>query len=221
MARKLQITWAPGEQVAGYLARPVEPARRVAVLLAHGAGVGQLHPFMVTMRDGLARHGVPTMTFDYRYTNAGRSSPDRMETLIAVHKAAAERLAGRYGRVVLVGKSMGGRVGSHLVGDDGYDAAGLAYLGYPLVPPGKAEPRPTAHLEAIGVPQLFITGTRDRLSPPELMRPLAARLDRAAIHVVDDADHSLRVPKRVGLAAHEVLAGVVAVVSAWLARCEA
>lgn len=218
MARKLQITWAPGERVTAYLALPREAPRSPAVLLAPGAGAGQLHPFMVTVRDGLAAAGHATMTFDYRYAEAGRRSPDRLPILLAVHGAAADRLASRYGAVALVGKSMGGRAGSHLAADERWPAVALAYLGYPLVPVGKGQPRSTDHLEQLTVPQLFVAGTRDRLSPPELIRVLAKQQHEAAVAVVDDADHSLRVPKRTGLTDGEVLAGVVGLLAAWLKR---
>jgi hypothetical protein len=191
------------------------------VLLAPGAGAGQQHPFMVAVRDGLAAAGYPTMTFDYSYMEAGRRGPDRPARLLEVHDAAAERLATRYGRVALVGKSMGGRIGSHLAADSGFPSAGLVYLGYPLVPMGKGEPRPTSHLEQIAVPQLFVAGTRDRLSPPDLIRALSESLPDSATAIIDEADHSLRVPKRVGLSNDEVLAGVIGLVAEWLKRCRA
>jgi predicted alpha/beta-hydrolase family hydrolase len=219
MAKKLSITWVRGERVTGYLATPRPPERLPAVLLAPGAGGGQRHPFMVAVRDGLAAVGYPTMTFDYRYMEAGRRSPDRPATLLEVHRAAADRLATRYDRVVLIGKSMGGRIGSHLAADHSWPAAGLVYLGYPMVPLGKGEPRSTAHLDQIEAPQLFVSGTRDRLGPPDLIRDISRRLPDAAVSVVDDADHSLRVPKRVGLLNDEVLAGVVGLVAEWLKRC--
>jgi hypothetical protein len=174
---------------------------------------------MVAVRDGLAAAGYPVMTFDYAYAEAGRRSPDRQERLLEVHAAAATRLAARYGSVALVGKSMGGRIASHLAADTGWPAAGLVYLGYPLVPMGKGEPRPTAHLAEIEVPQLFVAGTRDRLGPPDLIREISRGLPDSALAVIDDADHSLRVPKRVGLSGEEVLAGVIGLVAAWLRRC--
>jgi hypothetical protein len=176
---------------------------------------------MVMVRDGLAAAGYPTMTFDYPYMEAGRRSPDRPARLLEVHAAAADRLAKRYGRVALVGKSMGGRIGSRLAADQGWPAAGLVYLGYPLVPMGKGEPRSTTHLEQITVPQLFVAGARDRLSPPDLVREVVRSLPDSALAVIDDADHSLRVPKRVGLTNDEVLAGVIGLVAEWLQRCRA
>ena len=188
----------------------------VGVLLAHGAGAGQDHPFMVQVREGLAAAGYPTLTFNYAYTEAGRRAPDRLPKLLAVHEAAADRLAQYCGSVVLAGKSMGGRVGAHLAGDVGWPAAGLVYLGYPLVPMGKGEPRPTDHLGRIAVPQLFVAGTRDRLSPPALIEPLAGSLPGGAVIVIPDGDHSFKVPKRTGRSSEEVLDAIIEQVAAWL-----
>jgi predicted alpha/beta-hydrolase family hydrolase len=194
---------------------PAEP-RSLGVLLAHGAGAGQDHPFMVQVRSGLMAVGFATLTFNYAYTEAGRRAPDRLPKLLAVHRAAADRLAVYCDRVVLGGKSMGGRVGSHLAGDEGWPAAGLVYLGYPLVPMGRGEPRATDHLERIAAPQLFVAGTRDRLSPPELIVPLAESLPAADTVIVAEGDHSLRVPKRSGRSHEDVLASVIGDVVAWL-----
>ena len=171
---------------------------------------------MATMRDGLAAAGWPVLSFNYRYTEAGRRSPDRMPTLLAVHRAAATALADRCDRVVLAGKSMGGRVGAHLVGDEDWPAAGLIYYGYPLVAMGKGEPRDTTHLRAIDVPQLFFAGTRDRLGPPTLIADVADSVPQGRLILVEDGDHSFKVPKRAGRSNGEVLADVVNDSSAWL-----
>ena len=217
MARTLRIEWAPGEKATGRLSMPAGGGDdAVGVLLAHGAGAGQDHSFMVRVREGLAAAGYATLTFNYAYTEVGRRAPDRLPRLLAVHAAAADRLAQYCGRVVLAGKSMGGRVGSHLAADVGWPGAGLVYLGYPLVPMGKGEPRPTDHLYRIAAPQLFVAGTRDRLSPPALIEPLAASLAVAAVIVVPDGDHSFKVPKRADRSPEEVLEDIVAQVAAWL-----
>jgi predicted alpha/beta-hydrolase family hydrolase len=194
VARTLRITWAAGEQVTGRLAMP-RRARDLGVLLAPGAGAGQDHPFMTALRDGLAGAGFPTLTFDYPYREARRKAPDRLPKLLAAHRAAARRLAARCDRLVLAGKSMGGRVASHLAAD-GTAVAGLIFYGYPLVPLGKSEPRDTSHLGRIAAPMLFLAGSRDRLGPPDLIRAVAAGLDDATVAMVEGADHSFRLLTR-------------------------
>jgi predicted alpha/beta-hydrolase family hydrolase len=208
----MKITY-DGGTVTGVTAG--EPGE-IGVVLAHGAGAGQDHPWIVAVRDGLARHGLFVLSFNYRYTEAGRKAPDRMPMLVNVHRAAADLLAGECNGVVLAGKSMGGRVGSHLAGDDGWPAAGLVYFGYPLMPPGKGDPRPTDHLGKIEVPQLFFAGTRDRLSPPELMAPIAASLPDGTLEVVEDGDHSFKVLKRTPKTNEEVLDDVANAAADWI-----
>jgi predicted alpha/beta-hydrolase family hydrolase len=215
MARRLIIKWGAGDKVTARLVVPAEN-RGTGVLLAHGAGAGQDHPFMVTLRDELAARGLTVMTFNYAYTEAGRKAPDRAPKLLAVHEAAAERLSSYCDEVVLAGKSMGGRVGSHLAGDMGWSAGAMVYYGYPLVPLGKGVPRDTSHLGRIGVPQLFFAGSRDRLSPPSAITPLASSLPRATVEIVPGGDHSFKVPKATGLTHDEVVAGLAASTATWL-----
>jgi len=208
----MQITY-DGGTVTGITAG--EPGE-VGVLLAHGAGAGQDHPWIATVREGLALRGLFVVSFNYRYTEAGKRAPDRMPMLLNVHRAAADVLAGECDRVVLAGKSMGGRVGSHLVGDEDWPAAGLVYFGYPLVPMGKGEARPTDHLAEIIVPQLFFAGTRDRLSPPTLIAPIAASVADGTLEVVDDGDHSFKVLKRSPKSNDEVLDNVTGAAADWI-----
>ncbi len=213
MARRLVIKWGADRKVTARL--DGAGAASVGVLLAHGAGAGQDHPFMVTLRTELARQGLGVMTFNYAYTEEGRKAPDRMPRLLAVHRAAADRLTTYFDNVIVAGKSMGGRVGSHLVGDEGWPAAGVVYYGYPLVAMGKSEPRDTSHLTAIGRRQLFFAGSRDRLSPPALVTPLAGKL-KASIEVIEAGDHSFKVPKKTGRTHDEVIADLAVLTARWI-----
>lgn len=215
MARRLVIKWSDRDKVTARLVVPTDGSG-TGVVLAHGAGAGQEHPFMVTMRDELAAQGLTVMTFNYAYTEAGRKAPDRIPRLLAVHEAAAERLATYCDQVVLAGKSMGGRVGSHLAGDLGWGAAAMVYYGYPLIPLGKDVPRDTSHLEGIEVPQLFFAGTRDRLGPPDVIVPLAESMPEATVEIVPGGDHSFNVPKATGLTHNEVIASLAASTATWL-----
>ncbi|MDJ0498811.1 MAG: dienelactone hydrolase family protein [Acidimicrobiia bacterium] len=215
MARRLQIKWGSGDKVTARLAIPAGESG-IGILLAHGAGAGQDHEFMVTLREALAARGLTVMTFNYAYTEAGRKAPDRASKLLDVHRAAAERLQTYSDKVVLAGKSMGGRVGSHLAGDEDWSASALVYYGYPLVALGKSEPRDTTHLERIEAPQLFFAGSRDRLSPPDLIGELALRLPRAAMSIVEGGDHSFKVPKMAGLTHREVISRLAHDTADWL-----
>lgn len=212
--RRLRIEWRPGRKITALLRMPIGGAA-TGILLAHGAGAGQRHPFMVGLRNRLATAGYPTMTFDYPYMEAGRRAPDRAEILLESHRAAVCRLRSYVDHVVLAGKSMGGRMASHLAAG-GERCSRMVLYGYPLVPLGKEEPRPTDHLRDVEAPLLFITGSRDRLAPLELLGPIVGGLDAATLHVVADADHTFRVPKRSGLDDERVLDLLAAVTTDWL-----
>jgi predicted alpha/beta-hydrolase family hydrolase len=223
MTEAIEIRWGDEDAVVpGSLEAGSGP---VGVLLAPGAGAGRDHPFMVAVRSGLAALGITTLAFDYAYRAAGRKAPDRLPKLLAVHEAAYQRLSERVSRVVLVGKSMGGRVGSHLAGGvEGAPGsadpvpAGLVYLGYPLVPIGSQEPRAVDHLGRIAAPQLFVSGSRDRMAPLHLIEEVVGSLTGARLHVIDDADHGFHVPKRTGRTSDDVLAEIVEVVAGFAAQ---
>jgi predicted alpha/beta-hydrolase family hydrolase len=141
----------------------------VTLVLAHGAGAGQSSPFMVRFAGGLASRGLDVLTFNFLYTEQRRRVPDRTAKLEACYRAAIEaaRSDGPFGRNALFvgGKSMGGRIASHLAAAE-TDAApcaiqGVILLGYPLHPPGKPDQLRAAHLTHIRVPLLFVQGSRD------------------------------------------------------------
>ncbi|MDH3539276.1 MAG: dienelactone hydrolase family protein [Acidimicrobiia bacterium] len=205
MPEPVTIAWEGGE-VSG---RFVDAAGAAGVLLAHGAGLGQDHEWIVRVRDGLAAAGYPVLTFNYPYMEAGRKAPNPARTLLACHRAALAEMRSRVDRAVLAGKSMGGRMGSH-VAADGEEVAGLVFYGYPLVGIGKTEPRDVSHLAEVRAPMLFVQGTRDRLAPIDLITPVVDSLSEATMHVIEDGDHSFRVLKRTRREASEVLDEVVA-----------
>ena len=207
----------PHGQVAAVIDLPDNPDGP-PVLLAHGAGLGQHHEWMVATRSRLVDAGHIVMTFDYAYKHAGRKAPDRLPKLLDVHEAAARLLEDRAGSVLLIGKSMGGRVGSHLVADDRCGALGLVYLGYPLAAVGRSEPRNTDHLVSIAVPQLFISGTRDRMGPSEAIDSVARSTRRGSVLFIEDGDHSLTPLKRSGRTLDDSLDTAVSGIRDWIAR---
>ncbi|MDH3731658.1 MAG: alpha/beta fold hydrolase [Acidimicrobiia bacterium] len=214
MARRLRIEWRAGSKVTAQLAMPRRP-RGVGVLLAHGAGAGQSSWFMATVRDALAAAGYPALTFDYPYIEEGRRRPDQAPKLVECHRAAAERLGSYVREIVLGGKSMGGRIGGHVADD--VDAAGLLFYGYPLVAIG-GKVRPLDHLATLDMPKLFVAGTRDTMSPLPRLRRAISVLPNAEAALIEGGDHSLNVPKSVGLSQAEILDGVVQITVDWLER---
>ena len=161
------------------------------VLLAHGSGTDQDHPFMTVLRDELAEHGLAVMTFNYPYSERGSKRPDRKERLIECHRGAAEYLAARVDRLFLAGRSMGGRMGTYLAAE-GYHCEGLVLYAYPLHPPGKPDNLRVSQFGNVAVPMLFFQGTRDALSRQELFDEHIRSLDNAEVVTLEGASHATR-----------------------------
>lgn len=188
-----------------YRARDPEKA---TIILAHGAGAPQAHPFMIDVSRRLADRGIDVVTFDFLYAAAKRRMPDRNEVLEATWRAAIATVRARGGlpteRLFIGGKSMGGRIATQVAAaDDGLVLSGIVLLGYPLHPPGKPQIRRDAHLPRVKIPMLFVQGTRDQLGPADEIAALAKTLPSAKVHAVERGDHSLALPKREGKEAQE------------------
>jgi len=136
-------------------------------------------------------------TFDYDYMREGRKRPDRLPQLIEAHRQALDRARERHqaASTILVGKSMGGRIGCHVSLEERVD--GLICLGYPLCAMGDSTKLRDEVLRALTTPILFVQGTRDALCPLDLLERVRAEMKAPNfLHVVEGGDHSLRVPKR-------------------------
>jgi uncharacterized protein len=165
------------------------------LVVGHGAGSG-MGSLVVTGFCAAARNlGLATLRFDFPYMAEGRKAPDRPPILIETYRAAFEAASRRGpGPVLACGKSMGGRIGSMAVAE-GMPADALAFLGYPLHPPGAPEKIRDAHLYEIAAPMLFLQGTRDTFARPDLLHSVVERLGaRATLVEFEGADHSFRVP---------------------------
>ncbi len=165
------------------------------ILFAPGAGAPSSHPWMQDWKKRLSGIGV-VETFDYDYLREGRRRPDRLPQLIAAHRKALKRVRERHRAesIILVGKSMGGRVGCHLSLEEKVD--GLVCLGYPLCGMGDRTKLRDEVLRALTTPILFVQGTRDSLCPLDLLERVRAEMKAPNfLHSVEGGDHSLRVPK--------------------------
>lgn len=195
-----------------------------AVIIAHGAGNDMDSPFLREIHEGLARHGFLSVCFNFPYKERGGKAPDRPPLLEAAWRAVAGRVRGDTelapGSLFLAGKSMGGRIASHIVAQ-GEPCDGLVFFGYPLHPAGKPEQLRVEHLRSIRCPMLFLEGTRDPLCDLGSLRVELAKLPAdVTLHVVDGGDHSFNVPKRLARAREEVINELIAVAAGWMRACD-
>jgi predicted alpha/beta-hydrolase family hydrolase len=191
-----------------------------AVLLAHGAGADMHATTLTTVADALAAAKIPSLRFNFPYRAAGRRAPDRPPVLeAAVREAVAElsRLTKLpASRLVLGGRSMGGRICSMIAAGDGDPEdgpLGLVLLGYPLHPPGNAEKLRVDHFKHLHVPTLFVSGTRDAFgTPAELKRHAKKMKGPVSFHWIETGDHGFKPLKSSGTSVETVLADVACVV---------
>jgi predicted alpha/beta-hydrolase family hydrolase len=196
-----------------------------AVLLAHGAGSDRNAPVLRAVAEALEAAGIPSLRFDFPYRIAGRKAPDRPPVLLAAVREAAAELAKSTGlppeRLVLGGRSMGGRYCSLAVGDaeDPLPALGLLLLGYPLHPAGRPDNLRVEHFPRLEVPVLFLSGDRDALGAKPALEQWAASIPGPVdFHWLIGGDHGFRVPKSLGGKGEgAVLAEVADVSTKWVA----
>jgi predicted alpha/beta-hydrolase family hydrolase len=164
-------------------------------LFAPGAGAPSSHPWMQRWKNHLSTIG-RVVVFDYPYMREKRKRPDRLPQLVAAHRQALiDTQQKSDGPTILVGKSMGGRIGCHVALEEKVDA--LICLGYPLCAMGDRTKLRDQVLRALPTPVLFVQGTRDALCPLDLLESVRAEMKTPNfLHLVEDGDHSLQVTKR-------------------------
>jgi predicted alpha/beta-hydrolase family hydrolase len=183
---------------------PEGKSLHATLILGHGAGAPQQSTWMVQMSRALAARGLTVVTFNFPYAERRKSVPDKTEVLEATWMATIRAVRARQParpaqRLFIGGKSMGGRIASHVAaawdGDLG-DLAGLVFFGYPLHPPGKPNQLRSAHLPNITAPMLFIQGSRDPFGSPDELKPILATLPATTtLTAIEGGDHSLKASK--------------------------
>ncbi len=213
---RFQATERSGE-VSALLRLP--PEAHCLLVLGHGAGAGMAHPFMEDMAERLARRSIATLRYQFPYMEQGKRPPNAAPVLKAtVRSAVATAVELGEGLPLLAGgKSMGGRMTSLAASEEALPGVqGLVFFGFPLHAAGKPCAERARHLADVGAPMLFLQGTRDRLAHLELLRPVCRGLgQRCTLEVLDQADHSFRVPKRSGIDQEDVLDRLADTVLAW------
>lgn len=193
-------------EVGATLVRPDDAD--AMLVFGHGAGAGMHHPFMTAMAHRLATRRIATLRYQFPYMEAGRRRPDLPPVLLETVRAAVARAAALAPDLPLVagGKSMGGRMTSMAAAEaDLPGVRGLVFFGFPLHPAKRPSTGRAEHLTAVGLPMLFLQGTRDALADLDLLAPIVEGLEPpATLHIVEGADHGFHVLVRSGRTDDEV-----------------
>src|SRR3954462_15705985 len=176
-AGKITVRVGDSESVTAMLYPAAKKDRAaVTIILGHGAGADQMSSFMRMAAAGLAARGFEVMTFNFLYKEKGKSVPDPKAKLEACYQAvidaaiANKKLKGN--KLVIGGKSMGGRIASQVAAASPEGIDGLVFLGYPLHPPGRPDKLRDEHLPKIKAPMLFVQGSRDAFGSGDEIRAI-------------------------------------------------
>src|SRR5215831_8053538 len=169
------------------------------VTLAHGAGAGMNHSFMVTLAMSLSEPGIATLRFNFPFTEGRKGRPDppavahkTIETAIAKATELFPKLS-----LFAAGKSFGGRMTSqYLSTHHDTPVKGIIFYGFPLHPPGKPSIDRAEHLKDVKIPMLFLQGTRDELAKWDLIESVCSSLPLATLVKIEGADHSFKAGKK-------------------------
>ncbi|WP_203138111.1 alpha/beta hydrolase family protein [Microbacterium sp. JZ31] len=170
---------------------------RAVLVLAHGAGAGMRHPFLAGLARALADDGITVIRFNFAYVEAGRRMPGRPGDAVTAWRTVVDHAAEAGLPVHAAGKSYGGRMASMAAAEGGLPVRTLAYLGYPLHPPGKPEKPRAEHLPSVAQPQLFLEGDLDPfIQPLEQFRDVVATCRDATVEWIEGGNHSFEVKGR-------------------------
>ena len=213
---KFQATETAGE-VSAILVKPKDA--RWLYVFGHGSGAGMRHVFMEECAELLAVHGVATFRYQFPYMEAGLSIPNRAPVLIETVRSAVGAAGSIEPDLPLLagGKSMGGRMTSAAASLRPLGSVlGLVFFGFPLHPSGRESSERGDHLRNVGLPMLFLQGSRDKLANLSLLGSLLDGLGTlATLNVLQGADHGFHVLKRSARTENEVLEEACAGFSEW------
>jgi uncharacterized protein len=182
----------------------------LGIVLAHGAGGNMNNPFMDFFHKIFAEAGYPTLKFNFFYSEAKRKYPDTQALLMKCYEKAIAAMP--QDRLIIGGKSMGGRIASYVADDP--RVAGLLFLGYPLHPPGKTDQLRDKHLYEIVKPMLFVSGTHDPFAKLDLLQRTIKKIGPLAqSYLVEGGGHSLEVRGK-----KDTLQGAAAAILDWLEK---
>lgn len=177
----------------------VPPKSKYIITLAHGAGAGMHHAFMVMLANTLAEANIATLRFNFPFTENKKGRPDTPAVAHQTIEAAILKAQELFPKLPLFvsGKSFGGRMSSqYLSVHHNTKAKGIILYGFPLHPQGKPSIERAEHLKDVKIPMLFLQGTKDELATWNLIESVCASLPLAELVKIEGADHSFKAGKQ-------------------------
>lgn len=178
----------------------IEPEKmKYIIVLAHGAGAGMSHSFMISLSNDLAAMDVGTLRFNFPFTEQKKKRPDFPAVAHKTIEAAIQHAKKLFPKTTLFagGKSFGGRMTSQYLSKQGSEEVkGVVFAGFPLHPPGKSSIERAEHLKDVKTPMLFLQGTRDELAKWNLIEEVTSSLPLAKLIKLEGADHGFKVPRQ-------------------------
>jgi uncharacterized protein len=222
-SKSLAIPIGADEKISAAICTPDSESdnKAVGVIIAHGAGNDMQEPLIIKVCEELADAGYVTLRFNFAYREKGHKTPDSQAKLESTWKSVysffTESLPYKFKKVILGGKSMGGRVASQMMAAGKITAQGLILLGYPLHAPGKKDTLRDSHLYEMNIPMLFFAGTRDTLCDLSLLKDVLNKLKASwDLMVIDGGDHSFHLPKSTNLVQEDVYNDVAKKCNGWI-----
>jgi uncharacterized protein len=222
-SKTLAIPIGVDEKVSAVICTPDSESdnKAAGVIIAHGAGNDMQEPLIITVCEELADAGYVTLRFNFAYREKGHKTPDpqaKLEsTWKSVHSFFTESLPYKFKKVIVGGKSMGGRVASQMMATGKIAAHGLILLGYPLHAPGKKDTLRDSHLYEMNIPMLFFAGTRDTLCDLSLLKGVLNKLKASwDLMVIDGGDHSFHLPMHANIAQEDVFSNIAEKCNVWM-----
>lgn len=193
---KLPVSPAAGDVSAEFT---IPADLRFIMTLAHGAGAGMNHPFMVNLAHALAENGIGTLRFNFPFMEQQKRRPDLPAVAHKTIECAVQQANKLFPAIPLFvsGKSFGGRMSSQLMSAHPIKyVRGIVFFGFPLHPAGKPSIDRADHLKKIKCPMLFLQGTRDELATFELIQDVTSSLPDATLEKIEGADHGFKAGKQ-------------------------
>ena len=196
--RSLSLAVSP--EIGKVSAELITPGKPICVMtLAHGAGAGMNHEFMLSISKSLAEKDIATLRFNFPFMENLKRRPDSPAVAHKTIEAAINKAHKLFPSIPVFasGKSFGGRMSSqYLATQPAYDVKGIIFFGFPLHQPGKPSVERAEHLKTVAVPMLFLQGTRDELASYDLVEKVCGSLRLATLKTIEGANHAFKAGKQ-------------------------